>query len=51
VFGVPSFLVRGELVWGQDRLRDVEAILAGRDPVTPDAIGSLLTRPASANRR
>ncbi|WAS96857.1 2-hydroxychromene-2-carboxylate isomerase [Nannocystis punicea] len=51
VFGVPSFLVRGELVWGQDRVRDVEAILAGRDPVTPDAIDRLLTRPASANRR
>ncbi|MDC0716303.1 2-hydroxychromene-2-carboxylate isomerase [Nannocystis bainbridge] len=51
VFGVPSFLVRGELVWGQDRLRDVEAILAGRDPVTPAAVESLLTRPASANRR
>jgi 2-hydroxychromene-2-carboxylate isomerase len=51
VFGVPSYHVRGELVWGQDRLRDVEAILAGRDPVTLDAITALLTRPASANRR
>ncbi|MCY0987877.1 2-hydroxychromene-2-carboxylate isomerase [Nannocystis sp. ILAH1] len=51
VFGVPSFLVRGELVWGQDRLRDVEAVLAGRDPATPEAAAQLLTRPASANRR
>jgi len=51
VFGVPSWLVRGELIWGQDRLRDVEAVLAGRDPVRPDAIDQILTRPASANRR
>ncbi|MFY0540842.1 DsbA family protein [Nannocystis pusilla] len=41
VFGVPSFLVRGELVWGQDRLRDVEAVLAGRDPATPEAAAQL----------
>lgn len=51
VFGVPSYQVRGELLWGQDRLRDVEAVLAGRDPVEPDAIATLLARPASANRR
>ncbi|MCY1054504.1 2-hydroxychromene-2-carboxylate isomerase [Nannocystis sp. SCPEA4] len=51
VFGVPSWLVRGELIWGQDRLRDVEAVLEGRDPVGPEAIDRLLTRPASAQRR
>lgn len=51
VFGVPSYHVRGELVWGQDRLRDVEAILSGRDPVTPDALAAILARQASASRR
>jgi 2-hydroxychromene-2-carboxylate isomerase len=51
VFGVPSYLVGGELIWGQDRLRDVEAVLTGRDPVAPDAIAELLARPSSANRR
>ena len=30
VFGVPSFLVDGELFWGNDRLDFVEAVLLGR---------------------
>lgn len=50
VFGVPSFLARGEVLWGQDRLADLEPILAGRDPVTPELLAGLLTRPSSAVR-
>ena len=42
---------RDELLWGQDRLADVEAILAGRDPVDPADIAEILARPASATRR
>lgn len=50
VFGVPSFLVKGELLWGQDRLGDVEAILDGRDPVDPARLSRLLSHPSSAVR-
>ncbi len=32
VCGAPSFLVRGHLFWGQDRLEFVEKALAGWDP-------------------
>jgi 2-hydroxychromene-2-carboxylate isomerase len=32
VFGVPSFLVRGHLFWGQDRLDLVSRVLAGWEP-------------------
>jgi 2-hydroxychromene-2-carboxylate isomerase len=35
VFGVPSFLVRGHLFWGQDRLALVARALAGWDPPDP----------------
>lgn len=57
VFGVPSFFIhaksqgRDELLWGQDRLADVETILAGRDPVDAADIAEILARPASATRR
>ena len=33
VFGVPSFLIDGQLFWGQDRLDFVEKALAGWRPV------------------
>jgi 2-hydroxychromene-2-carboxylate isomerase len=35
VFGVPSFVVRGHLFWGQDRLALVARALAGWDPPDP----------------
>lgn len=50
VFGVPSYLVRGQVLWGQDRIADIEPILDGRDPVTADMIAALLARPSSAVR-
>lgn len=50
VFGVPSFAVGDELLWGQDRLGDLERILDGRDPVDPQQVAAILTRPASATR-
>lgn len=34
VFGVPSFLVDGELFWGDDAIEDIDDKLAGRDPNT-----------------
>ncbi|HEY8378587.1 MAG TPA: 2-hydroxychromene-2-carboxylate isomerase [Nannocystis sp.] len=51
VFGVPSFAVGDDIVWGQDRLPDVERILDGHDPVDPKWIAAFLARPASASRR
>lgn len=50
VFGVPSFLVRGQVLWGQDRIADIEPILDDRDPVTTEMITELLARPSSAVR-
>ncbi len=32
VFGVPAFVVQGELIWGQDRLHFVEKLLKGWQP-------------------
>ncbi len=51
VFGVPTFGVRGELVFGQDRLPDALRVLAGEDPVQPEQVAQMLARPAGATRR
>lgn len=50
VFGVPTFGVGDELVWGQDRLVDAVRVLDGRDPVDPAAMAAVLARPAGAVR-
>ncbi len=50
VFGVPTFAVADELVFGQDRLPDVLHILAGTDPVDPAQVAAMLARPAGAQR-
>lgn len=53
VFGVPTFYVEAphgvELFWGQDRVRDVEAFLDGRDPAR--SVASLQRSPSSERRR
>lgn len=38
VFGVPSVVVDGELFWGTDSFPDLEAYLAGADPVPKDLL-------------
>jgi 2-hydroxychromene-2-carboxylate isomerase len=50
VFGVPTFLVKGQLLWGQDRLVDIDPILDGRDPADSADARRLLSHPASAVR-
>jgi 2-hydroxychromene-2-carboxylate isomerase len=50
VFGVPTFGVRDDLVFGQDRLPDALRVLAGADPVDADGLAQLLARPAGATR-
>ncbi len=50
VFGVPTFDVRGELVWGNDHVPTVEAILDGTDPLPDDAVRRLLAIPRAVTR-
>lgn len=50
VFGVPTFDVAGELVWGNDRISTVEALLAGTDPLPRGAAQRLLNIPRGVER-
>ncbi|MEM7608379.1 MAG: 2-hydroxychromene-2-carboxylate isomerase [Myxococcota bacterium] len=50
VFGVPTVIVDGELVFGHDRLKDVRAVVEGRDTVDDQKLDAMLARPASAQR-
>lgn len=50
VFGVPSFLVDGELFWGDDALEDIDGKLAGRDPDIDAAVARWRDLPAGAVR-
>lgn len=50
VFGVPSFVVDGEVFWGVDALPHLDDFLAGRDPVPPDAVARWQDLPATARR-
>ncbi len=50
-FGVPTMLAGGELFWGVDALPHLDQFLAGRDPVTAEAVARWAALPASAVRR
>lgn len=50
VFGVPTFIVDGELFWGTDSLVDLEGWLRGEDPVPADLDRLWLELPAGARR-
>lgn len=51
VFGVPTMIVGDELVWGNDRLSDLERILDGEDPLPSDLVDRLLSLPSGQQRR
>lgn len=51
VFGVPSFLVDGELFFGNDRFAHMAAFLAGKDPIDPARIAAQLARPGDHRAR
>ena len=51
VFGVPTFVVDGEMFWGQDRMADLAAFLAGGLPAASTIAASMLKRPRGADRR
>jgi 2-hydroxychromene-2-carboxylate isomerase len=50
VFGVPSFLLKGELFWGADRLEFLKSFLKGQLAPTEGKIDEMLKRPSSATR-
>jgi 2-hydroxychromene-2-carboxylate isomerase len=51
VFGIPTMIVGGELIWGADRTDFVELILDGRDPIDDAWVREVLARPKQADRR
>jgi hypothetical protein len=50
VFGVPSFVVDGEIFWGNDRLPLLNAYLQGRLPADKAQVEEILSRPRAADR-
>jgi 2-hydroxychromene-2-carboxylate isomerase len=50
VFGVPSFVVDGEIFWGNDRLHFLKAYLQGGLPTDKAEIEEILARPRAADR-
>jgi 2-hydroxychromene-2-carboxylate isomerase len=50
VFGVPSFVVDGEIFWGNDRLPLLNEYLQGRLPSDKAQVEEILLRPRAADR-
>jgi 2-hydroxychromene-2-carboxylate isomerase len=50
VFGVPSFVVDGEIFWGNDRLQFLKAYLQGKLPTDKAKVEEILARPRAADR-
>jgi 2-hydroxychromene-2-carboxylate isomerase len=50
VFGVPSFVVDGEIFWGNDRLPLLNAYLQGRLPADKAKVEEILSRPRASDR-
>ena len=50
VFGVPTFVLDGELFWGHDRLGHLARRLAGEPPPDEGLVKTLLERPKGAER-
>ena len=50
VFGVPSFVVDGEIFWGNDRLHFLKAYLQGKLPTDKAKVEEILARPRAADR-
>ena len=50
VFGVPSFVVAGEIFWGNDRLNCVKAYLQGELHTDKTKVEEILARPRAADR-
>jgi len=50
VFGVPSFVVDGEIFWGNDRLPFLKTYLQGSFPADKAKVEEILSRPRGADR-
>jgi 2-hydroxychromene-2-carboxylate isomerase len=50
VFGVPSFVVNGEIFWGNDRLHLLKEYLQGKLPIDKEKVDEILARPRAADR-
>ena len=50
VFGVPTFIVGGELFWGNDQLEHIELFLQGKDPLEPEYVEEMLARHRGIDR-
>jgi len=51
VFGVPTFIIDGELFWGHDQLPHLEIFLRGNDPLNTDAVDEMLARHRGIDRK
>lgn len=51
VFGVPTFIVDGELFWGNDQLEHLELYLQGRDPLNQERVNEMLARDRGIDRK
>jgi 2-hydroxychromene-2-carboxylate isomerase len=51
VFGVPTMMVGDELVWGSDRMQQVELLLDDKDPLDRARLEDILGRARAAERR
>jgi 2-hydroxychromene-2-carboxylate isomerase len=51
VFGVPTFIVDGELFWGDDRIDDLERYLRGEPEPDAGQVARILERPSGAMRK
>ena len=50
VFGVPTFIIDGELFWGNDQLEHIELLLQGKDPLKPECVDEMLARHRAIDR-
>jgi 2-hydroxychromene-2-carboxylate isomerase len=50
IFGVPSFVLEGEVLWGHDRLAHLEDLLTGKLVTRSDLVEGLLNRPRGLDR-
>jgi hypothetical protein len=51
VFGVPTFVVGSELLWGHDRLPHLSAFLRGELDTDEELLARILARPPGVERR
>ena len=50
IFGVPTFILEGDVLWGHDRLAHLEEIITGKLVTRTDLVEDLLKRPRGIDR-